>query len=269
MSETATAAPTLELLNDIVQSSQFQNRSKSPLNGGRLLLGFDGGLDPAGEGVAVLARAADRQREKDLSEAVTFEGVEDRHPRCAVARRLEVVAAVRDRDRVLRQLAPADLRRLLELRQLELARGRHASVLDGAGVDGACAGGTVRRLADLVYPRAELAVVFTVGEEGEDLVDGALDCCCCRPTVHGGDPLRFGMPPLNSTGVPRVSASRCRDPRGSRRAARAARGRARVRPRPGCSLVARRCRRRSARRPPMAAPTRPRAQARLARSPPP
>src|SRR5206468_3014790 len=91
-------------------------------------------LDRVGEVVGALARRAQCQRHEHLAEAVALEDVEELELRAAIGG-LQVVAALRNRDRVLRQLGPADLVRRFELRDLELALGLDPRVLDGAGVD--------------------------------------------------------------------------------------------------------------------------------------
>src|SRR4051812_21800562 len=135
---------------------------------------LDRRLDPPGERVGVLARGAQRGTDDQLAEPAALEDVEHRQLRAAVDGR-EVVAALGHDHDVLGALGPADLRRRLERRDLELPLRLHPGVLDRAPVDGPDAGGPVGRLGDLLDPGAELRVVGAVGEEGEDLLDRPVD----------------------------------------------------------------------------------------------
>src|SRR3954454_24857443 len=98
-------------------------------------LGLDRPFDGADEVVGALACGAHGDGREQLPHAVALEVVPYRQARGAGAIGLQVVAARRDGDHVLRALGPADPRRGDELRDLELALGRQAGVLDGAGVD--------------------------------------------------------------------------------------------------------------------------------------
>src|SRR5262249_15414863 len=94
--------------------------------------------------------------------------------------------------RVLRSFRPADLRRPVERRELELTLSGHARVLDGALKDCPNVNRAVRRLLDLLNARAELRIIRSVGQEIEHLADRAIDHgraaetrCHSNPLVDG------------------------------------------------------------------------------------
>ena len=105
----------------------------------------DGGISGAyvtprlREVVRALAGRTQREPGDEHAEPAPFEHVEDRDlgPLPSGG---QVVPALGNHDGVLGELGPADLRRRLELGQLELALGLHAGVLDRAREDGPDAG---------------------------------------------------------------------------------------------------------------------------------